>query len=260
MIDKIENALQILRKKKPVVLCLTNSVTQDFVANALLSLGASPIMSIYEDELDELIQISSSVYINIGTLDDAFINSAHKAIEIGHLYNKPITIDPVASGASKARTELARNFIKSAQIIRGNATEILSMLQNNQGSKGVESIHQISDAKESAIELALNTRATVIVSGASDFITDGVNSTYVDFGAQTMQLITGMGCALTAVCSAFSAVIPDSFEAGVLATHYFALCGETTSESCAQPGAFKAAFLDQLYNPDFNKMRKLYEV
>ncbi|MFN8911538.1 MAG: hydroxyethylthiazole kinase, partial [Alphaproteobacteria bacterium] len=69
MIEEIEYTLNVLREEKPLVLCLTNFVTQDFVANTILSLGAAPIMSACEEEIEELIQIASTLYINIGTID-----------------------------------------------------------------------------------------------------------------------------------------------------------------------------------------------
>lgn len=82
MIDKIEKALTNVRSQKPLILCLTNFVTVEFVANSLLSIGAAPIMSACEDEIEELIKMASALYINIGTLDHHFIGLAKKAIEI----------------------------------------------------------------------------------------------------------------------------------------------------------------------------------
>ena len=82
MIDKMEKALAKVRSKKPLILCLTNFVTVEFVANSLLSIGAAPIMSTCEDETEELVKMASALYVNIGTLDHDFIALAQKAIEI----------------------------------------------------------------------------------------------------------------------------------------------------------------------------------
>ena len=79
MIDEIKNALSNIKRQKPLILCLTNFVTMEFVANSLLALGAAPIVSTCEDEVEELIKISSAVYINIGTLNSDFIELIKKA-------------------------------------------------------------------------------------------------------------------------------------------------------------------------------------
>ena len=62
MLFKIESALLQLRQTKPLVLCLTNYVTMDFMANCLLSLGAAPVMSHDVRELEELMQISHAFH------------------------------------------------------------------------------------------------------------------------------------------------------------------------------------------------------
>lgn len=257
MIDKIEKALSNLREQKPLILNLTNFVTQDFVANSLLSLGAAPIMSQCEDELKELIQICSAVYINIGTLDNNFIKLAKKAIKLAGKYHKHIVFDPVGAGATRIRTQTAQYIMPFSTIIRGNASEIIALNDGANATKGVEATHKTEDAKEIAKLLAQKNKAIVIVSGPVDFITDGKQSAQVIFGSSLMQLVTGMGCAMTAVIAAFKAIVDDPFEAGLIGCSYFALCGEITSLNHHHPGAFRTALLDQLHMPNFELMNEM---
>ena len=257
MINQMEASLKILRQTKPLVLNLTNYVTMDFVANNLLALGAAPIMSEDIREIEELVQISSSVNINIGTLTAEFIERAKFACNMAKKYNKPIILDPVGVGASKIRIEAAKKILPFVDILRGNASEIMAVFGLNSKELGVESSHKVSDSLEVARELALQQKITVIVSGAEDFICDGKQEQILPFGSNLMPLITGTGCSLTAVIAAFRAIIPDSFEAAKLATSYFGLAGQIAAESAKGPGSFRVAFIDNIHQPNWHRMREL---
>lgn len=182
MIDKMEKALAKVRSKKPLILCLTNFVIVEFVANSLLSIGAAPIMSACEDEIEELVKMSSALYINIGTLDHNFIGLAKKAIEISKKHNKPIIFDPVGSGATTIRTEISKFIFPFTKFIRGNSSEIISLAGNTHTTYGVEANNTTDEAASIAKCLSLQNNAFVIVSGPVDFITDGNKSIQVPFG------------------------------------------------------------------------------
>jgi hydroxyethylthiazole kinase len=257
MINSIQANLSLLRQTKPVILCLTNYVTMDFMANNLLALGALPIMSSCDEELDELIHISHAITINLGTLDSSFIKRCHQACLLAKTHRKPIVLDPVGAGASHLRTQSARELMKHASIIRGNASEIKSLVDDNSKTLGVESSYPTDMAKKSARQLAERLGSTVIISGPEDFITDGSRQDCLNFGSALMPLITGMGCALTAVTAAFLAVIPDSFIAAQLATAYFGLCGNAAHLKTTHPGTFRSVFIDELYAANFDVMRTI---
>ncbi|MCT4635658.1 MAG: hydroxyethylthiazole kinase [Rickettsiales bacterium] len=257
MIDEIENSLENLHKIKPLVLNLTNSVTMDFVANSLLALGAAPIMSEDIREMEELIQISSAVYINIGTLTVEFIERAKFACITAKKYNKAVILDPVGVGATVIRKKTVKEILPFIDIIRGNASEIMAVYGLEAMGLGVESTHQVNDALESAKELALRQDITVVVSGSQDFITDGKREEILSFGSKVMPFITGMGCSLTAVIAAFRALNSDSFESAKLAVAYFSLSGQIAEGSARGSGSFRVEFIDCLNKPNWNKMREL---
>lgn len=236
-----------IQRNKPIILCLTNVVTMDFMANSLLALGAAPIMSCDDRELEALIAISSAINLNIGTLDAAFISRCQHAADIARHQQKPVILDPVGAGASLIRTQSARELMPFADIIRGNASEVMALIDLNIASAGVESTRSTAMAKDSADTLARQLNNTVIVSGKEDYITDGNRQETLHVGSPLMPLVTGMGCTLTAVVAAFRAVIPDSFEAARIATTYFGLCGSAAEQKTKQPGSFRTAFIDALY-------------
>ena len=259
MIEQISKTLNLVVKAKPLVLNLTNYVTQDFIANALLAIGAAPLMTESDEELEELVSISSSININIGTLNDAFIERCRKAIICAKRYQKPIIFDPVGSGASFIRTKTAQEFIKYVDIVRGNASEIISLQKDRKGETlGVESTNSTVEAKDIAKEIAKKYGVTVVVSGPVDFITDEERNLEIVFGSPLMSQVTGMGCVLTAVVAAFRGVLNDSFESARFATSYFSLCGQIAAKQAKAPGTFRAAFIDALHGNNLIKMRGIY--
>lgn len=260
MLTDIQNAINKIRETKPLILNLTNFVTMDFVANCLLAVGAAPIMSIEPSEYEELIVMSSSVYINIGTLNNNFVNQVDLVIELAKKYNKPIIFDPVGSGATLLRTKAAQNFASFADIVRGNASEVISLADNKAKTHGVESYNSVNEAKEIATNYAETYNNVIVISGAKDIITSSNKVTELKFGSSIMPLVTGMGCSLTSIIAAFRAVIHDSYEASVLAAAYFGLCGNLAESKSDKPGSFRTYFIDELYKADFKSMKRFYEI
>jgi hydroxyethylthiazole kinase len=253
MIEKIQSCLERIRETKPLVLNITNYVTMDFMANSLLALGAAPIMSEDIDELEELGTLASSLNLNLGTLNTQFLERARRIIQI---QDKPIVLDPVGAGATKSRTKAALEFVPYACIVRGNASEIMALHTNHNETLGVESTHDSEQAIEAAKTLSQQYKLVVTISGATDIVVEKARTQTLSFGSPLMPRVIGMGCTLTAVIAAFHAVERDSFSAAILGTAYFGLCGEQAAQKTKTPGSFKAAFIDSLYEPDFDMMSK----
>lgn len=259
MIKDLILTYQKIRQEKPLILCLTNYVTMDLMANSLLAIGAAPIMTEEEKELEELVLISKVVNINIGTINDALKQRLKTACKLSIKYNKPIILDPVGAGASKIRTQLAINLAQYAEIIRGNASEILALNSSSyKSSGGVESTSAVSDAKFAAFDLARVTNKVYAITGKDDYITNGSEAKTFSFGNQMMQSVTGMGCSLNAIIAAFRAVVNDPFLATAEAILFYTLCGSVAAENSSGPGSYRVNFLDQLYNPDWVRISKIY--
>jgi hydroxyethylthiazole kinase len=259
MINQIKHALSNLRDMKPLVLCITNYVTMDFMANSLLALGAAPLMSESLQELEELVTISQAIYINIGTLNDAFMERALSAAAIASTLQKPVILDPVGAGASVLRTTAARQLLNDATVIRGNASEIIALSGAALQTKGVETVHSVHAATKHACQLAQSLNKVMVISGPTDFITNGKQQETLPFGSTIMPLITGMGCTMTAVLSAFVASNPSTFDAAIHATAYFGLCGQLTHEHTKTPGTFRQKFIDNLYQPNWDYLETQLE-
>ena len=248
MDNTIHNHLTALKKTKPLILNVTNYVTMDFMANTLLAIGAAPLMSCSEDEVAELVNISSVININIGTLNSNFVNLALQAAKKAKTDNKAIILDPVGAGASKIRTEAALQLAEYSTVIKGNASEIISLGSTISESKGVESMHTTDQAKEIADQLSKKYSCITVVSGESDYVTDGTQNTTLTHGNAIMSYITGMGCALGGIIGAFVAIENDTFKACCSALKCYGICGEIAANNSTGPASFRTSFIDTLYN------------
>lgn len=247
-IQKIINATRQVNQKNPLVLSLTNHVVMNSTANALLAIGASPIMSVEKLETAELVCISNAVVLNIGTLDEYFIDHAYMAAQYAKKYNKPVILDPVGVGASQIRMQAALKILSSnaVSIIKGNASEIIALAGSATKSKGVDSLHHTSDAIEAAKKLAKEYNLCVGISGATDIIVSKESSAEIELDVPIMQKVTGTGCTAAAICGAYAAIEPDSFTATLSALAIMSVIGKKASMQTTGPASFWVAFLDCL--------------
>jgi len=246
--------LKAVRDRKPLVHNITNLVVMNYTANALLSMGASPVMAHAENEVEEMVSLAGALVLNIGTLTDEILHSMIKAGKKASIQKTPIILDPVGAGATSLRTVSAQKIIAETKIsvLKGNASEILSLHHGNSRTGGVDSVHAVDDAAQTARILASELKTTIAITGPVDFITDGNRTYRVANGHPLMARVTGTGCTATAVIGSFLAVDPDPTSATVTALAYFGLAGEIAGKSAPAPGSFMIAMLDALYtiSPD----------
>lgn len=250
-----------LREKAPLVHNITNLVVMNVTANALLALGASPIMAHEPAEFDDLLGIASALVLNIGTLDAPWIASMEKAATLARERHLPLVIDPVGAGASRLRTETALALIRAGEpaIVRANPSELLALAGASGATKGVDSSHRPEEAREAARGLAQAFGCVVVASGETDFVTDGSRDWHIGGGSALMPRITGMGCTSTALVAAFAAVAAP-LEAAIAGMAVMKVAAEMAAAKAAGPGTLQAHFLDALYQlsaEDFSCRLKL---
>jgi hydroxyethylthiazole kinase len=254
MIDAtlLTNDLYLIRERSPLVHNITNYVVMNSTANALLAIGASPIMAHSVEEVEEMAGIASSLVINIGTLSNQWVKGMFLAGKAAKKKGIPVILDPVGAGATTYRTQTCLSLINDypPDIIRGNGSEIMALTSNNGQTRGVDSLFSSDSALDSAMKLAQQTKAVIVVSGATDYITDGEKVETVKRGSAMMTRITGMGCTASALTGAFAAVNPDLFSASVHAMIIMGITGELAAQKAEGPGTMQLHFLDVLYQLD----------
>jgi hydroxyethylthiazole kinase len=253
--DTVTEIARAVRERAPLVQCITNYVSMDVVANVLNAVGASPAMVHDAHESGEFAGIASAVAINIGTPSPAWVEGMTAAVRAARAAGTPWVLDPVAVGATTYRREIVADLLTyEPAVIRGNASEILSISTSTSGGRGVDSAAASSDAAESAASLARARSAVVVVTGASDVVTDGTRTAIVHGGDARMPLITALGCASTALVAACCAVADDAFEAAVAAMAMLAVAGERAGRSASGPGTLRVLLLDELAALDAERL------
>ena len=244
--ERIIAALALVREQKPLVVNITNYVVMNNTANALLAIGASPIMAHSRQEMAEMMHIAGSLVINIGTLDSEWIERMLFAVEQANANNKPIVLDPVGCGASVLRTQTARTLAANANnlIIRGNASEIIALAGDASQTKGVDALDSSDTALAAAQVLVAQYHANVVISGEVDYVVTASQTISLSNGHHMMPYVTGMGCSLTALTGAFAAIGETS---GLAATAIYAIAGEIAAEQSAGPASLQLNIIDGLY-------------
>lgn len=240
-----------LRASAPLVHNITNFVAMDVTANALLAVGASPLMAHAPEELDAIVTISGAVAINIGTLSAPWVESMRLAIAAARAHGKPWVLDPVGAGATRYRTAVSGELASMhPAVIRGNASEILALAGEHSATKGVDSTHSSTEAREVARALARSLGCVVAVTGAIDYVTDGERVIAVANGHPMMTRVTALGCTATSLVAACLAVESDPTIAAAHALAIMGVCGELAARGAAGPGTFRVQFMDALYALD----------
>ena len=241
--------LEQIRGKKPLIHNITNFVVMNFTANVLLSLGASPVMAHAPNEVEEMVGFAGALVLNIGTLTDDWIASMILAGKKASEKKTPVILDPVGAGATKLRTDSAKRIIDEVgpTVIRGNASEILSLRSKDSKTKGVDSIHSVEDAADTALILASELGTTLAITGPTDLVTNGDRVIRVQNGHSLMGSVTGTGCSATAAIGAFNSVDNDPVSATATALAFFGLAGEMAAKKASAPGSYMVALIDALY-------------
>lgn len=271
----LEKCLENVKAKTPLIHNITNYVTVNDVANALLASGGSPIMSDEPDDVSDITSICSGLNINIGTLNknsiEAMFISGRKSKELGHI----VLLDPVGAGASKLRTETALKIMNEIKpdVIRGNISEIKTLASGSGTTKGVDA--DVADTvTEDNLDLMVDfaksfskkTGAVIAITGAIDLVADSNRCYVIRNGNRLMSRITGTGCMLSALAAAYAVANPDNITEAVAASVcLMGLSGEIgVSNMKADEGnsSLRNHIIDAIYNMDGQKLARgaKYEV
>lgn len=261
--------LERVKKQAPLIHNITNYVTVNDCANILLACGGSPIMADDLLEAEEITSLCAGLNINIGTLNQRTIPAMLAAGKRANACGRPVLLDPVGAGASRLRTETAEELLKEVHFtaIRGNISEIKALALGMGTTRGVDadSMDAVTDATLGAAaafagEFARKTGAVAAVTGAMDMVTDGRDMYIIKNGHPMMSKVTGTGCMLSAVMTAYLAANPGRpLEAAAAAVCMMGICGERAFRRLA-PGegnaAYKNYIMDAVYNMDGKTLEK----
>lgn len=248
--EAVWRTLLALRAESPLVHNIVNFVAMDLAANVLLAVGASPVMAHAREEAADMAAIAAALTINIGTLEPAWVEAMHLAVDKARQLEKPWVLDPVGAGATPYRNEVLKALVKKKpDVVRGNGSEILALMGKS-AARGVDSANASVEALDAARDLAKKTGGVVAVTGAIDYVTDGKQLAAVDNGHPLMGRVTATGCALTCLVGACVAVTAEPFAGTLHALAIYGVAGELAARQADGPGSFRVHFLDALARLD----------
>ena len=238
--------LDKVRRQNPLVHNIANGVAMNFTANGVLAVGASPIMADEVSEMADMAAICSALLINIGTLRRQTVEAMLAAGKAANARGIPVVFDPVGAAATQFRLLAEVRFAA----IRGNAAEMAYIAGGAWQGKGVDAGGGAANAAEVAATAAKRYGCVAAVSGATDYVSDGLCTVAVANGTPLFPKITASGCLLGSVIAAFLAVAPEQeyLDAAAEACAVYAVAGEAAAEglAAAQSGTFGVRLVDSL--------------
>lgn len=256
LLSQIPHIVKELGLQSPLCHNMTNLVVQNFAANVALCIGASPIMANYGEEAKDLAGLGGALVVNMGTVTPDGLANYIQAIRAYNEIGGPVLFDPVGAGATAVRRHSVKTLMENGyfDLIKGNENEITTVLgESVVQQKGVDT--GASTTNESAKvqlvkRLAARERNVVLMTGKTDYLSDGERTYAIGNGHGYLGNITGSGCTLGTTIASFLAVHrEDKLLAALAGILMYEIAAEHAGrrEDVKGPGTFVPAFLDQLY-------------
>lgn len=263
------NCIKNVRKIAPLVHNITNYVTANDVANILLACGGSPIMSDEPEDVEEITSVCGGLHINIGTLNrrsiEGMFRAGRRANELGHV----LLLDPVGAGASALRTDTAVRLMDELRfdVVRGNISEIKTLALGSGTTKGVDADvadavteERLDEGVAFVREFAEKAGCIAAVTGAVDLVSDGTSCYVIRNGRAEMGKITGTGCQLSGMMTAFLAANPENkLAAAAAAVCAMGLAGELAWMRMQEGDgncAYRSRIIDAVCNMDEDALER----
>ncbi|HHY39153.1 MAG TPA: hydroxyethylthiazole kinase [Clostridia bacterium] len=250
LVQEVALLLERVRTERPLVHNITNWVVTSIVANVTLAIGASPVMAHAHEEVADMARLARALALNIGTLTPYTVESMILAGKAANAAGIPVILDPVGYGATPLRVGATRRILDTVKvdILRGNLAEMAGIAGMTSDIKGVDSVGAEAPGQSVALSVAKDLKLVAVVTGPTDYISDGDRLLCVENGHPLLTRVTGTGCAATAIIGAFAAVERDYVIAAASALACYGIAAEIAADHSDGPGTFAAAFMDGLHN------------
>lgn len=261
-----------VKEVNPLVLHYTNEVTINDCANITLALGASPLMSYSEEEVEEIVSIASSVVINIGTMNSSRLDLFVKAGKAANKFNKPVILDPVGVFATKTRTDFTNRLLNEIKfdVVKGNIAEIKFIGGLDVRGQGVDSFDDGEDISEVVKKVAKKLGCIVVATGKVDFVSDGENVIKIFNGSSKLKSVTGTGCMTGSLIGSYLGAYRsleergrDNFkkiEAVAMGVITMGVSGELADKNNIAIGSFKEYLMNNVYEMNIEKLKEYVRV
>ena len=268
---EFEEIFKNIEAKAPLIHHITNYVTANDSANAVLALGGSPVMADDEKEVEEMVSLASALVLNIGTLSQQKMNSFLLAGKKANALGIPVILDPVGLGATTPRKDFIAAILADIRpsVIRGNMSEIANLYGISARTKGVDSLLSSEDGGDDiASALAKRFHCTVAITGKVDVISNGKGTYHIESGHKHLSKITGTGCISSSIIALCCASGKSPIHGALLGLSIMGISGEIAAgrlkpEKGQALGSFKVHLFDafsQFTLQNYLERGKIYEI
>lgn len=246
--ERFRTAWSALAKRRPLVYHLTNSVAMNFQAQTAIAIGASPLMSLCPDEVEDLAKTADAVLINIGTPTPDSETVFTTAVRAAGSGNRPVLLDPVGYGATSFRTRLVDRLLQEGHValVKGNAAEISLLSGQDASVRGVDADHA-PDPGKAVFDVARSWNCIAIATGPIDWVSDGERIWSVQGGHPYLASFSGSGCALGTIVAAMAAACRLPLEGALTALLAYRIAAEAAVLESGGPGTFPSVLVDALH-------------
>ena len=237
-----------VHERRPLIHCITNPISIQPCANAILAIGARPIMAEHPSEVREITETAAALMLNLGNITDARMQSMKTSLRTAGEKNIPVILDAVGIACSALRRRYIAELLETGvpTIIKGNYSEIFALHHAAYRSSGVDADAAINadTIRSAAAELAGKYSTTILASGKTDIVADGGRIVQIHNGTPQLSAVTGTGCMLGALCAAFLSVCPG-MDAAATACTVLGICGQL-AQTDRGSGSFMVNLMDAL--------------
>ena len=259
---KLNEICVAVREKRPLIHCITNPISINQCANAILAAGAHPIMAEHPAEVKEITETADALMLNLGSITDARMQSMAISLRAAKEKEIPVVLDAVGAACSALRREFAARLLEIAvpTVIKGNYSEIYALYRTAYRSAGVDADSALTEdeVREAVGGLAWKYHTTVLASAKTDIVTDGTRYVLIRNGTPQLAAVTGTGCMLGALCGVYLTVCPG-LEAATAACAVLGACGQL-AETPKGSGTFMVNLLDALSTASGTQLEELMNV
>ena len=259
---KLNEIRSAAREKRPLIHCITNPISINQCANTVLAAGARPIMAEHPAEVKEITESADALVLNLGNITDVRMKSMEISLQAAKEKKIPVVLDAVGAACSGLRREFATRLLETTApaVLKGNYSEIYALYQAAYHSAGVDADTALQEetVREAAGELARRYNTTVLASGRTDIVTDGVQDVLIRNGTPQLATVTGTGCMLGVLCGVYLPVCSGT-EAAAAACAMLGCCGQI-AETEKGSGTFLVNLLDVLSTVTDEQLEDLIEL
>lgn len=264
---KMYELINKVKEINPLVLHYTNEVTINDCANVTLALGASPLMSYSDEEVEEIVSVASSVVINIGTMNSSRLNLFVNAGKAANKFNKAVVLDPVGVFATKTRIDFTNKLLNEVKfdVVKGNIAEIKFIGGMDVRGKGVDSFDDGEDISDVVKKVAKKLGCIVVATGKIDFISDGERVIKISNGTSKLKSVTGTGCMTGSLIGSYLGAYDmlvnlgqeiSKIEAVAMGVLTMGVSGELADRNNIAIGTFKEELMNNIYEMNIDKLKE----